>query len=156
MHPFLLSQTAQALRGAWSDQPGYRYGMLRLPHGEQILLWRRIRGHWVLRDRQVAAVLGIPTRELNRRWRRNPRLFPDDFAFRITQQEFERYFRVLEGGCARRGGGEPLVYSAAGLLQHLTLLDAAARLDWLRWAARVLAALQAATPDALPIIPPRS
>jgi hypothetical protein len=40
-------------------------------------------------DADLAAMYGVPTRRLNEQVQRNARRFPDDFAFRLTRQEFE-------------------------------------------------------------------
>ena len=39
-------------------------------------------------DSDLAAVYGVPTRRLNEQFRRNRKRFPEDFAFRLTAEEF--------------------------------------------------------------------
>ncbi len=46
-----------------------------------------IRGRPILLDRDLAAIYGVETRALNQAKRRNPRRFPDDFAFQLTPDE---------------------------------------------------------------------
>jgi ORF6N domain-containing protein len=46
-----------------------------------------LRGQRVILDRDLAALYGVPTAALNQAVSRNPRRFPDDFAFRVTQEE---------------------------------------------------------------------
>jgi hypothetical protein len=42
----------------------------------------------VVLDSDLAAVYGVPTRRLNEQFRRNRKRFPEDFAFRLTAEEF--------------------------------------------------------------------
>lgn len=47
-----------------------------------------IRGQRVMLDRDLAAMYGVETKVLNQAVKRNAKRFPDDFVFRINQQEF--------------------------------------------------------------------
>ena len=47
-----------------------------------------IREQKVVLDSDLAAVYGVPTRRLNEQFRRNRKRFPEDFAFRLTAEEF--------------------------------------------------------------------
>ncbi len=49
-----------------------------------------IRGHKVMLDADLTALYGVETKSLNLAVRRNLDRFPDDFMFRLTQEEFER------------------------------------------------------------------
>ncbi|MDQ7778510.1 MAG: ORF6N domain-containing protein [Planctomycetota bacterium] len=51
---------------------------------ERILFVRR---HRVLLDQDLANLYGVPVRVLNQAVKRNPRRFPSDFVFRLTQNE---------------------------------------------------------------------
>ena len=42
----------------------------------------------VVLDSDLAAVYGVPTKRLDEQFRRNRKRFPEDFAFRLTVEEF--------------------------------------------------------------------
>jgi len=46
-----------------------------------------IRGQRVMLDRDLAELYGVPTRAVNQAVTRNPRRFPADFSFRLTNVE---------------------------------------------------------------------
>ena len=48
-----------------------------------------IRGKQVILDRDLASLYGVETRRLNEQVKRNVERFPDDFMFRLTQEEFD-------------------------------------------------------------------
>jgi hypothetical protein len=55
-------------------------------HGiEDVILL--MRGHRVMLDRDLAALYGVTTSNLNKAVKRNPDRFPDDFMFQITVEE---------------------------------------------------------------------
>ena len=54
---------------------------------EQVIL--RIRGQRVLLDRDLAALYGVTTGNLNNSVQRNPESFPPDFMFQLTVDEAE-------------------------------------------------------------------
>ncbi|TAH35539.1 MAG: hypothetical protein EYC70_12850 [Planctomycetota bacterium] len=138
------------------DTVAVRMGFSTLQHRGLELLWRRIRRQWVLRDRQLAALLGLRTRGLSLRTRRRAADFPEDFAFRLTAAEFARFFPYLNGAPTRPGGREPMVCSTAGILQHLLAQDPAARVRTVRWLAGVLPARTQLPPEDLWFNPRRS
>ena len=47
-----------------------------------------IRGQRVIVDSDLAELYGVETRALNQAVNRNAQRFPDDFAFRLTTEEF--------------------------------------------------------------------
>ena len=49
---------------------------------------RCIRETRVILDADLAALYGVPTKRLNEQFRRNRDRFPEDFAFRLTNEEF--------------------------------------------------------------------
>ena len=51
------------------------------------LLVKFVRGEKVLLDSDLAVLYGVPTKALNQAVRRNPGRFPEDFMFRVTDQE---------------------------------------------------------------------
>ncbi len=54
---------------------------------ERIILL--IRGHIVILDRDLAALYGVSTRDLNRAVTRSLDRFPDDFMIQLTPSEFK-------------------------------------------------------------------
>lgn len=48
-----------------------------------------IRGHRVMLDSDLAKLYGVETRAINQAVQRNLDRFPDDFAFRLSEQEFD-------------------------------------------------------------------
>ena len=48
-----------------------------------------IRGHKVMLDSDLAELYGVETKHLNRQVARNPDRFPEDFAFQLTENEWE-------------------------------------------------------------------
>ncbi len=48
-----------------------------------------IRGHRVMLDADLAELYGVETKALNRAFMRNRERFPEDFAFQLTENEFE-------------------------------------------------------------------
>jgi hypothetical protein len=52
--------------------------------GDAILL---LRGQRVILDRDLAQIYGVPTKVLNQAVKRNRVRFPNDFMFRLTQEE---------------------------------------------------------------------
>jgi ORF6N domain len=66
---------------------GYKAELIRPPQiGQAILL---IRGQRVMLDRDLAAMYGVTTGNLNKAVRRNPSRFPADFMFQLTTDEAE-------------------------------------------------------------------
>jgi hypothetical protein len=53
---------------------------------ERILV---IRGQRVLLDADLAQLYGVETKKFNQQVKRNPARFPQDFMFRLTEEEFE-------------------------------------------------------------------
>jgi hypothetical protein len=56
-------------------------------------LIREVRGERVILDSDLARVYGVPTKRLNEQVKRNPRRFPDDFVFQLTQAEANEILR---------------------------------------------------------------
>ena len=52
-----------------------------------------IRGHKVILDSELAKLYEVPTKVLNQAVRRNIERFPEDFMFRLTQQESDGCLR---------------------------------------------------------------
>ena len=50
---------------------------------------RRVRGHAVILDSDLAALYGVPVKRLNEQVRRNKERFPDNFMFQLTGPEWD-------------------------------------------------------------------
>lgn len=68
-----------------------------------------IRGHRVMLDRELAALYGVGTRDLNKAVSRNQERFPADFMFQLTQDEFENL--MFQSGTSSWGGTRKLPYA---------------------------------------------
>ena len=52
-----------------------------------------LRGQKVMLDSDLAALYGVATKVLNQAVRRNRERFPDDFMFRLSEEELEQMMR---------------------------------------------------------------
>ncbi len=86
-----------------------------------------IRNQQVLLDRDVAALYGVQTREVNQAIRNNPGKFPEGYILELTKEESDTLrskFLILEGG-SRRGRHSKYSYKAfteKGLYMLATIL----------------------------------
>jgi hypothetical protein len=62
-----------------------------VPAGDMTRLIRSIRDRRVILDHDLAGLYGVPTKRLNEQYRRNLERFPEDFAFRLTQNEWAAF-----------------------------------------------------------------
>src|SRR5678815_942507 len=96
---------------------------LTLNHLEQTI--HLIRGQKVLMDRDLAALYGVTTGNLNKAVRRNMERFPEDFMFKLTREEAERsrfQFGILND--KRRGQNvkyRPLAFTEQGVAMLSTV-----------------------------------
>ncbi|MCQ2337250.1 MAG: ORF6N domain-containing protein [Paludibacteraceae bacterium] len=77
-----------------------------------------VRGKKVVIDRELAALLGIPTGRLNEPYRRNIQLFSSDVAFQLTNEEFcSLKTQIAFSNQVSRGGSRhlPMVYTKEGI-----------------------------------------
>src|ERR1044071_8261909 len=72
---------------------------LALDHLDQTI--HLIRGQKVLLDRDLAALYGVTTGNLNKAVRRNIERFPEDFMFELNREEAERL--RFQFGSLKRG-----------------------------------------------------
>jgi hypothetical protein len=85
-----------------------------------------LRGTRVILDRDLAAVYGVTTGRLNEAVKRNARRFPEDFMFRLTQEEAElsrSQIAILNRG---RGGNIkylPHAFTEHGAIQAANVLN---------------------------------
>jgi len=78
---------------------GYKAELVRPPQIEQAILL--IRGQRVMLDRDLAAMYGVSTGNLNKAVQRNIDRFPADFMFQLTAEEADSLrfqFGILEKG----------------------------------------------------------
>ena len=74
---------------------GYKAELLAPPQIEHAILL--IRGQRVMLDRDLAAMYGVTTGNLNKAVRRNLSRFPGDFMFQLTADEASRFqFGILK------------------------------------------------------------
>lgn len=76
-----------------------------------------IRGEKVMLDHDLAILYELPTMRLNEQVKRNLRRFPDDFMFRLSDQEFERLLSQIAIAKKGRGGrrNPPLAFTEQGV-----------------------------------------
>ena len=85
-----------------------------------------LRGHRVILDSDLAALYGVPVKRLNEQVKRNIDRFPDDFAFILTEEEYEALrsqFATLKTG---RGGHRkylPRAFTEHGALMAASVLN---------------------------------
>ena len=82
-----------------------------------------IRGQKVMLDRDLAKLYGVETKVLNQAVKRNLKRFPEDFMFRLTQQEYEilkSQFVTSSWGGTRK---LPYVFTEQGLAMLSGLLN---------------------------------
>jgi hypothetical protein len=76
---------------------GYKTDPVAPPQIEQAILL--VRGQRVMLDRDLAAIYGVTTSNLNKAVRRNLSRFPGDFMFQLTADEASRFqFGILKKG----------------------------------------------------------
>jgi hypothetical protein len=83
-----------------------------------------IRGERVVLDHEVARLFGVETRHLNQQITRNKEKFGDDFAFRLTKQEFDDLRSQFVTSSSEWGGARylPLAFTEQGVVMAATVL----------------------------------
>ncbi len=83
-----------------------------------------IRGQKVMLDSDLAALYGVVTGRLNEQVKRNRRRFPEDFAFQLTQEEFNSLTSQIAISNAGRGGRRkpPWVFTEQGVAMLSSVL----------------------------------
>ncbi len=88
---------------------------------QRILL---IRGLKVILDVDLARFYGVTTRRLNEQVKRNRARFPSDFAFRLTQEEWNEVVAKCDHlGKSKYFKGLPLVFSEHGAIMAAGVLN---------------------------------
>lgn len=85
---------------------------------------RTIRGESVMLDEDLATVYGVPTRALNQAVQRNRERFPDDFAFHLSEEEFDVLKSQTVISNPGRGGRRypPLAFTEHGAIMAASVL----------------------------------
>ena len=111
-----MSQANQLVRRRTPDALGP-------PISEVRGLIHLVRGERVLLDADLARLYGVTTGNLNKAVRRNPRRFPADFMFQLTDQEAGAL--IFQFGTANRRGGRrsaPYVFTEQGVAMLSSVL----------------------------------
>ena len=93
--------------------------MIRKAIGNKIYF---IRGRRVMLDRDLAALYGVGTRDLNKSVTRNPDRFPSDFMFLLSPSEFRNL--MFQFGTSKRGGTRkrPRAFTEQGIAMLSSVL----------------------------------
>ena len=86
----------------------------------------RVRGHAVILDADLAALYGVTVKRLNQQITRNQDRFPEDFCFRLTENEW-RSLR-LQNATLKRGQHRkymPHAFTEHGAIMAATVLNSA-------------------------------
>jgi hypothetical protein len=98
-------------------------GLQILPDERIINKIYTIRDKKVLIDRDLAELYGVDTRVLNQAVKRNPKRFPDDFMFQLTDEEF----RILRSQIVISSWGgsrfRPMVFTEQGVAMLSSVLN---------------------------------
>ena len=86
-------------------------------------LIRIVRGQRVILDSDLARLYGVPTKQLNRQFRRNRRRFPSDFAFTLTRKEAaEGLLQIVTALGGRNVGKPPIAFTEHGAVMAANVL----------------------------------
>ncbi len=94
-----------------------------------------LRGVRVILDTDFARLYGVPTKRLNEQVKRNEKKFPDDFMFRVTQEEAQVIARSRSQNATLKQGGNikylPYAFTEHGAIQAANILasDAATEMS---------------------------
>src|ERR1039457_3719121 len=83
-----------------------------------------MRGEKVMLDNDLAELYSVPTSALNQQVKRNMDRFPEDFAFRLTAEEFESLMSQTVISNPGRGGRRklPMVFTEQGVAMLSSVL----------------------------------
>ena len=70
-----------------------------------------LRGENVILDKDIAVLYGVTTGALNQAVKRNPKRFPSDFMFQLTEEEWESLKSQIVIAKTGRGGSRTLPYA---------------------------------------------
>jgi hypothetical protein len=87
---------------------------------------RRLRGHNVMLDGDLAGLYGVTTKRLNEQVRRNIERFPSDFMFQLTDEEgssLRSQTATLEPGRGRHRKYLPYAFTEHGAIMAASVLN---------------------------------
>jgi len=87
---------------------------------------RRLRGHNVMLDGDLAGLYGVTTKRLNEQVRRNIERFPPDFVFQMTDEEdssLRSQTATLEPGRGRHRKYLPYAFTEHGAIMAASVLN---------------------------------
>jgi hypothetical protein len=87
---------------------GMEQAVMTIDFKERIL---RIRGEYVILDKEIAQLYGVTTSALNQAVKRNINRFPTDFMFQLTVEEFDSLKSQIVTAKPGRGGSRNLPYA---------------------------------------------
>jgi len=84
-----------------------------------------IHGEKVILDADLAKVYGVTTTRLNEQVKRNRDRFPEDFAFRLTKEDFTILISQFATSSSKHGGRRklPLVFTEHGAIMAANVLN---------------------------------
>ena len=90
------------------DFEGMEQSVMAIDFKERIL---RLRGEYVILDKDIALLFGVTTGALNQAVKRNSNRFPSDFMFQLTAEEFDSLKSQIVIAKPGRGGSRSLPYA---------------------------------------------
>lgn len=101
----------------------YETAIQRARRIENLIL--TVRGQRVMLDSDSARIYGVSTRQLNQQLKRNATRFPKDFAFLLTQDEFDCLMSQIVTSKKGRGGRRklPWVFTEHGAIMLASVLN---------------------------------
>lgn len=84
-----------------------------------------VRGQRVILDDTLAELYGVPTKRLNEQVTRNEERFPDDFMFRLTNEEWQALRSQIATSKVGRGGrrNPPRAFTEHGTVMAANILN---------------------------------
>lgn len=94
---------------------------------------RTVRGFQVILDSDLAEFYQVTTKRLNEQVRRNPRRFPEDFAFQLNQDEFQ-VLKKTDSSSSERSPNQrrkylPFVFTEQGVAMASAVLNSDRAID---------------------------
>jgi len=86
-------------------------------------LIQTIRGHRVMLDSDLAKIYRVTTKQLNQQLRRNRDRFPEDFAFKLTEKEFDQMRSQFVTASKRNIRHRPMVFTEHGAIMLASVLN---------------------------------
>jgi hypothetical protein len=106
-----------------------------------------LRGKRVILDSDLAALYGVPTKQLNQQVRRNAERFPRDFAFLLSNEEWESLrsqIATLKTGRGAHRKFLPYAFTEHGVLMAAGVLNSKRAIEVSIYVVRTLVAMREA------------